>query len=118
MDVKKTPNSDDKKLEPEVGKSGPENKKPTTTSSPFPDSKTSKLEIPPAAISDERTHSPTTDMQNLVSDLNSFLSSTQKEIHTPKNTKKKMAFNGSRKEESYDNNFKFGGKKIEQEPMS
>ena len=39
---------------------------------------------------EKRTNSPTTDMHNLVSDLNSFLKTTQKEIHTPKNTKKRI----------------------------
>ena len=79
----------------------------------FPDSKVAKpLQEPEgasataAAKNEVRTNSPTTDMQNLVSDLNSFLSSTHKEIHTPKSTKKKYT-NGS-----HDSNFKFGAKPL------
>jgi len=41
-------------------------------------------------------------MHNLVSDLNSFLSTTHKEIHTPKSTKKKLNL---KKEESLPNGF-------------
>jgi hypothetical protein len=51
---------------------------------------------------EKRTNSPTTDMHNLVSDLNSFLSTTHKEIHTPKSTKKKLNL---KKEESLPNGF-------------
>ena len=53
---------------------------------------------------DKRGSSPTTDMHNLVSDLNSFLNTTQKEIHTPKSTKKKMPLN-LKKEEPLQNGF-------------
>ena len=84
-------------------------KQPVTTQ--FHDSRPAKSEPHGAAKVEDRTNSPTTDMQNLVLDLNSFLSSTQKEIHTPKSTKKKYSnSHNGKKEESYDNNFKFGAK--------
>lgn len=82
--------------------------------STFPEREASPAEIKSGKLEMKkedyaRTNSPTTDMHNLVSDLNSFLSSTQKEIHTPKSTKKKMmmmAINSPKKVESFDNNHK------------
>jgi hypothetical protein len=57
-----------------------------------------------------RQPSPTTDIDNMVSDLNIFLSATHREIHTPKATRKIWGPNITKKDNLDLESFKMAGK--------